>query len=495
MKNRMNILTTQAMLATALLLLPASCIKDDYAARKNATVTMTFTTRANSNPQAPETGQLPAEDNKRMKTLRVIVARKATGEILYNDKYIIQPEERSKTINYSELTVQESGEDFDFYAIANEESFNASTSLEGKGIDVNQLQQRLIKMGVNSQTNGLMPNQYGLPQADFMSINVSAQNNEQQYDMPLQFAVAKARVTFLNTTKVAQTVSNVQLENVQPANTSSFSTPLFRDEQLSGTQAITTGSRNVNLGNVADIPAQTGETPGSKVVNCYFYETTRGTDPYKLTAEWEDKTWEIDLDDEAIAAINRGQMLDIKVTLIKKEGLKVSWTVKDWEADDDMGLEFTSEFNGSLTGQLIKTYTDETTRKEYVAVAEGQDSQQAERYAQFRFVMTSPVGGTWTAHLSDGDNFEFVGPYSGNGVTQEEATQGQGVVTLTVKPRRAFEAGQTRTTRLYIVVNGLDGAQTINEDNHFPGDANYIDIIQISTAEYDNIQTAATENL
>lgn len=471
------------------------CIKDDYSARGNATVTMTFTTRANNAPQVPEDGMLQAEASERMKTLRVIVVRSATEEVLFNDKYTIPENEHQKTINYSELTINENGEDFEFFAIANEESFNAGTSLEGKNLDVSALKNRKIKLGVNAQSYGITLTTNSLPQTGYMKINVSPENDGQNYNMPLQFAVAKARITFLNTTKDEQTVNNVRLLNVQPTDASNHETELFRDTELQTPAVSAEGSMDVNLGNVTDIPAATAEdVPGSKAVTCYFYETVRGTNPYKLTARWNNQDWEIDLDDHAIEAINRGQMLDITVTLIKKEGLKVSWTVKDWEADDDASLEFTSQFNGSLTGQLIKTYTD-GEGNEYVAVAEGQDSQQAERYAQFRFVMTSPVGATWTAHLTDGDYFEFVGPYSGTGVTQEEANEGQGVVTLTVKPRYEFVSGETHTARLYIVVDGLDGeegelegAQLINGDGSFPGSATYIDIIQISTADYDNIQ-------
>lgn len=483
LKNGAALLAGLTILGTV----PAGCIKDDYADRGNATVTMTFTTQAAA-PQAPTTGTEPAEGNERMQTLRVIVARSATNEILYNEKYTIPAGTTSKTINYSELTVNENGEDFDFYAIANEESFNAGTSLEGKNVDLENLQNKKISMGVNSTTNGITLPATGLPQTDFMTVNVSPANNGQNYGMPLQFVVAKARITFLNTTKDVQTVGNLRLENVQPANASTHQTELFRDTELSTPAVTAAGGQSVNIGNVTDIPAGTEENPGEKAVACYFYETIQGTDPYTLTATWEGTDYEIDLDDHAIAAISRGQMLDIRVTLIKKEGLKVSWTVKDWEADyaDGAEVEFTSLFNGSLTGQLVKTYTDATDgNKQYVAVAEGQDSQQRERYAQFYFVMTSPVGATWTAHLTDGDNFEFAGPYSGTGVTQEEAGQNQGRVLLTVKPRHPFD-NVTRTTRLYITVDGLEGAQLINPEGEFPGDEQYIDIIQISTTEYDN---------
>lgn len=82
-----------------------------------------------------------------------------------------------------------------------------------------------------------------------------------------------------------------------------------------------------------------------------------------------------------------------------------------------------------------------------------------------------------------------MGDYAGTGVTQSDAENNIGVVTLTVKPRREFQSGEIRTTQLYIMVDGLEGAQLINnpiEDvRPFPGENNYVELIQVSTADYD----------
>lgn len=78
-----------------------SCIKDEYAeSKETATVTMTFTTRAVSNPLQGESTLL---DNEQMKTLRVIVARydndtKTSGEIMFNVSYDIDPNEKQKRL-------------------------------------------------------------------------------------------------------------------------------------------------------------------------------------------------------------------------------------------------------------------------------------------------------------------------------------------------------------------------------------------------------------
>lgn len=128
-------------------LLPMSCIKDNYAPRGNATVTMTFTTKTISNSSVTRaTGDLL--DNEQMQTLRVIVARSSNSEILYNVKYDIQPNETQKTITFSELTVNKDGEDFDFYAIANEAGFlKTNESLEGTSVNITDLYDRVLTGG------------------------------------------------------------------------------------------------------------------------------------------------------------------------------------------------------------------------------------------------------------------------------------------------------------------------------------------------------------
>ena len=316
----------------------AGCIKDDVAAGQNATVTMTFTTQAEGS-QAPESGKEAATGDECMKTLRVIVVRQRTQEILFNDKYNIPADQHEKTINYSELTVEKNGEYIDFYAIANEDGFNASTGtpLEGKNINLTALKQCMVSMDVDNATNGIKLTLSGLPQTDFMSVNVGESNDGHSYTMPLQFLMAKARITFLNTTEDVQRVESLCLENVQPANASSHATELFRDTELQTSPVTVAGSTDVNIEDVTIPAAKSEDEPGEAVKTCYFYETVRGNDPYKLTATWKGTPYSIDLDDSAIEAISRGQMLDITVTL-KKSAVEVSlvinYEVKEWTPTD-----------------------------------------------------------------------------------------------------------------------------------------------------------------
>ena len=116
----------------------------------------------------------------------------------------------------------------------------------------------------------------------------------------------------------------------------------------------------------------------------------------------------------------------------------------------------------------------------YVFVAYSQDNKV--RDAQFKFQMNTPVGVGWTAHLTNPDDFEFVGDYHGVGNGDP--------VTLQILPRRSFEEGVERATEMYITIDTdnslLDFNVDSNENKKFPGDGDAIRIRQVSTIEYDN---------
>lgn len=296
-----------------LALLPASCIKDDYAATDKATVTVTFTTRAisgNSNTDA-ET----LETYEHMRTLRVIVARATTGDILYNVKYDIAEDEKQKTITFSELTVNADGENFDFYAIANEVGTEYS---DWESVSVETLNSRsLSNIATLNGGNTL------IPQTAKATIHVVPGNSDDT-TIQLQFAVAKVRLTINNTSTESQTVSDIKLSGVNMT-----STPLFAGESLS------TANRGfVNLGNM-EISGMNSET-----VYAYFYEN-QNSSGYNLTAYWKkDQTLPLqtgsDDNKQSITEIPRGKMLDINVNLsVNTEPTVnvqvVSWTTKEMD--------------------------------------------------------------------------------------------------------------------------------------------------------------------
>lgn len=291
----MNNMKKHRYLAAACLLLlsllAVSCISDDYPVRDKATVKMTFTTRAISNP-ATNAGGLEA--NEHMSTLRVIVARQ-NGEILYNLKYDIAQNETSKTITFSEMTVNANGETFDFYAIANEE-----------GVEYNGWENVTVAdlKGMNLQsgflTNANASKNTMIPQTAYKQIRVAPQSGGgiQSETMKLDFAVAKVRLTINNTSSAEQTVSDINLSGLNMT-----STPLFASGTLSGEKGGT-----LSLGNM------TIDANSTATVYAYFFENTGGT--YNLTASWNG-TQTLNLNNSAanINAIRRGTELNINITL------------------------------------------------------------------------------------------------------------------------------------------------------------------------------------
>lgn len=283
-----------AIFLLLLSLLAVSCISDDYPVREKATVKMTFTTRAISNPTANAGG---LEANEHMRTLRVIVARSSNSEILYNLKYNIAENETSKTITFSEMTVNADGEAFDFYAIANEEGVGYSGNWDN--VSINDLQGMNLQGGFLTDANNASTNTM-IPQTVHRQITVMPQagGGIQSETMQLDFAVAKVRLTINNTSSGDQNVNAINLSGLNMT-----STPLFSAGTLSN---VTDGT--LSLGDMT-VPANSSTT-----VYAYFFENTG--DDYTLSATWNGGQQTLDIKDVAgLTEISRGTELDINITL------------------------------------------------------------------------------------------------------------------------------------------------------------------------------------
>lgn len=251
---------------------------------------MTFTTRAISNPATTAGG---LEDNEHMRTLRVIVARQ-NGEILYNLKYDIAENETSKTITFSEMTVNADGETFDFYAIANEEGVEYNG---WENVTVADLKGMNLPKGFLTNANASKDTY--IPQTAYKQIRVAPQSGGgiQSETMKLDFAVAKVRLTINNTSSAVQTVSNINLSGLNME-----STPLFAETDLSN---VVNGE--LKLGTMT-VPANESAT-----VYAYFFENTGGD--YALTANWNGNPHTLDIKAADITEISRGTELNINITL------------------------------------------------------------------------------------------------------------------------------------------------------------------------------------
>lgn len=462
---------TYALLAAAVVavaLLSVSCIKDsDLTAGEKASVTMTFTTRVSDNVTA---GNLLG--NEQMQTLRVIVARSGTNDIIYNVSYQIQPDEKQKTIRFSELTVKKEGENIDFYAIANEQAFlSDGESLEGKNVDLGALRAHILTEDFNNPALSL------IPQAAFETIKVGP-NEHKEARMKLLFPLVKVVLNFDN-----QTGESVGLTNVQIDGTAGQGY-LFKDVHPEYPQA-TAGMGTVKFGRDGALTVPVGEVADADASPYirYLYPWTSGN-AYKLTATWGSKTHEVvfKIGDEELKKLEAGQQLNVNVSLIANS-LKVALTVSPWTVDD-AALDFSTEFNGLLnpaSAGSVKLTAD----KQAVAVAG------ADRNATFSFKMLSPKGVRWNVHLENTVDFDLTGTTSGYGGADA------GVVTFGVEPKHGYDATVTRSVKLYITVEQpfggteSEGIQVINPEENgiyrFPGTETEIEIRQVSESEFDGL--------
>ena len=463
---------TYALLAAAVVavaLLSVSCIKDsDLTAGEKASVTMTFTTRVSDNVTA---GNLLG--NEQMRKLRVIVARSGTNDIIYNVSYDIQPGEKQKVIHFSELTVNKDGENFDFYAIANEDAFlTGGESLEGKNVSLSALKSRILIKDFNS------PALSKIPQAAFMTIKVGPSENTSA-TMNLLFPLAKVVLNFDNQTGESVDLTNVAISGI--ANRGY----LFKDIYADSYPQSAAGSGTVKFGNEGTLQVPVGEVADADASPYirYLYPWTSGN-AYKLTATWGSKTHEVvfKIGDEELKKLEAGQQLNVNVSLIANS-LKVALTVSPWTVDDAV-LDFSTEFNGLLnpaSAGSVKLTAD----KQAVAVAG------ADRSATFSFKMLSPEGVRWNVHLENTVDFDLTGTTSGYGGADA------GVVTFGVEPKHGYDATITRSVKLYITVEQpfggteSEGIQVINPEENgiyrFPGTETEIEIRQVSESEFDGL--------
>lgn len=465
---------TYALLAAAVVavaLLSVSCIKDsDLTAGEKASVTMTFTTRVSDNVTAEN-----LLDNEQMRKLRVIVARSGTNDIIYNVSYDIQPGETQKTIRFSELTVKKEGENFDFYAIANEDAFlTDGKSLEGKNVDLGALKAHILNKDFNKRALSL------IPQAAFKPITVGPSENTSA-TMNLLFPLAKVVLNFDNQTGEPVSLTDVQIDGTAGQGY------LFKDVDKRPEYPPTAGMGTVKFGTEGALTVPAGEVADVAPFVRYLYPWNHD-DGWKLTATWGSSPHEavFKVNNEVLKKLQHGQQLNVNVLLIANS-LKVSLTVSDWTVDDQI-LDFSTEFNGLLnpaSAGSVKLTAD----KGAVAVATDNDGTQRE--ATFSFKMFSPVGVRWTAHLENTSEFELTGTTSGYGA--KDAVD----VTFGVKPKFEHVATDAKSVKLYITVEqpfggaGSDGIQVINPEENgiyrFPGTETEIEIRQVSESEFDGL--------
>lgn len=195
-----------------------------------------------------------------------------------------------------------------------------------------------------------------------------------------------------------------------------------------------------------------------------------------------------------LPAVKRNQTINVRGTLVSNS-LQIQLDVKPWEVDENE-IDFSTDWSAELQeGTPYKEIPDdpETTGNERaVAVATSTDG--TNRGATFQFRMASPVGATWTAHLSSTVDFRLEGTTSGVGAENPEWT------TFTIVPIGNYSQETPQEVRLFITLSSPfggamedEGMQIINprdEENGtypFPGNETEILIRQVSENAYDDL--------
>lgn len=468
--------TNPVWLFLLLTILPMSCIQDDYVTKETTTVTMTFTTRAISNSTRAINELL---ENEQMTTLRVIVARSSNSEILYNVKYDIQPEETVKTITFSELKVNENGENFKFYAIANEEGFlNSGESLDGTSVNLTDLYGRVLTGGFNEEAT--------LPQAGYREIKITPQESGiQKENMELNFPAGKIQLTFVNETGKEVTLSNVKVPSVAPNQAYLF--------YQGNTPTGTTLTGDVDFGSIT-VPSRTESAPTSYSVYRYIYPGAAGVGKYNLVATWGTKNFNELLKTtdapDGISSIPRNSLVNIIITLKSGGGFGVKCKVNDW---NDVPYDYTLSDAGQfkITEPNAQEFTYDTDKKA-IATQYSTESGASSRQATFTVQMTTPEGVRWMAHLTNAQDFEIVTDES----HAAEGVGGSSPVTLLIRPTKSFDAtGERPYTELYVTLGTApDNKQKFVEpDEYCSSDGTSIPIVQVSATEGDALWGTSVE--
>lgn len=308
MKNlKMKYTGIAAVCLLLLALLPTSCIKDDYAAKEKATVQVTFTTRAEANTTVA--GSNLAE-NERMKTLRVIVAK--GNDILYNVYYDTFDTDKEtgalfKTITFSELTVSTEGEEFDFYAIANEKG------IKSPSVVWDNLTSEILKTWGSGGPTVTEIDPTLIPQTAFKTIKVTPDDSD-NVSMQLEFVVAKVKAQVTNNTGNPALVEYVVLAGAEASGISLF--PV-----MEGTGAAKPYN-DLTMDNF-NVPAG-----GSSEKTFYVFPGTLST----LTGTWGTDQM-TDIPEDVKNLYKRGTLLNVNIKLSSVEEqvtVDLDWKVADW---------------------------------------------------------------------------------------------------------------------------------------------------------------------
>lgn len=317
-----------------------SCIKENLAENpeKNGTanVNLVLSSRA---------GEFDGDED--IKTLRLLVIDN-NGTINFN-RQINPTGLPNNSVSFILVGLEMGSGTKNFYVIANEESIGLDAAdFESNYAEKKQLHgdwQTELKSLPIDEEDAYFPQQAsgigtsGLPITGYTEDFLIEKDQNNHVEIDITYAVSKIKLKFVNERPTKETVSNIIFQNVAPKG----GTTLFDLSDLS--TSLPVGEGDAYLGDVA-VPAATGEQFGNASSILYVYENQKSQDGYSFTAQWNEKTQKVNLDNisftdengipQKIGDLPRGRQLNITVTLKQGtvEGLDLTFEVIPWETKD-----------------------------------------------------------------------------------------------------------------------------------------------------------------
>jgi len=311
-------------LLASLFVMP-SCQEDEIP-HDTTEVMMTFTTRA----VVTQNNESDAINIEKMNDLRVIVVRE-NGDIVYNNT---QSVDGASTASVSFQTpVKTGGEDFKFFAIANE---NSLVNPPQNYTDINGLISHVVGDG-----NAIAIDK-SIPQTKYWIHPVKQLLGETQYiRKTLDYLASKISVQFINNTNKAQSLSNIYITGITPNGKGRlFNHPTgeydAEGEEIYEEVYVTTNDVNLNNGISFNEVTNLSVGASSSIQHYYSYPVDAANiNTPTLYATWKGEQYNlpIKINDTFITELKRNDHLKIIVTLTGQE-LTVNYTIADWEEHD-----------------------------------------------------------------------------------------------------------------------------------------------------------------
>lgn len=311
----MNIHSCKNWMALACLAFcAAACVNDDTASLPKTNMTLKFTTRTASDPNAVE--------GEGMKRLEVYVVNKASHEIIRQWRGSFD-ETETKTITFADLTGGKAGAgtEYEVYAVA-----NAPSAYDFR-TDFNLGAAPSLQRTLTTATALVDFGTEGIPMT--AKQDVVLQDRDVALTLKVVRAVAKAQLRLTNHYGSDVTLTNLSFGPFFPTRTH-----LWGDGETVVMPAATDWTYNTYYKSLESMVLKANES--NRVVPIgYFFESTGLTTAYTFTLNsttMQEKTFTWNMYEKSgLNAVKRNQLLNINVTILKPSEVRISYEVTDWD--------------------------------------------------------------------------------------------------------------------------------------------------------------------